>query len=187
MGEPRPAVFLDRDGTINAEVNYLDTPDEFRLLSGAAKAIRRLNRAGWPVVVISNQSGIARGYFTYETLEAIHGRMQAALARVGARLDGIYVCPHHPDDGCPCRKPGTALFEQAAHELGLDVPRSVTIGDKFSDLEPGRRLGSHTVLVLTGHGKTEWARRQEWQPDAVLPDLQTAVEWLLTTRMEFAD
>ena len=177
----RPVAFLDRDGTINEEKIYLSHPADFHLLPGAAQAIKRLNRAGWAVVVVTNQSGLARGYFSPETLQAIHRRLEQALAQAGAGVDGIYLCPHHPDDGCTCRKPGTALFKQAAADMDLDLRHSVIIGDKMSDLEPGSRLGCKTVLVLTGHGTEAWAQRHRWtfQPDVVVKDLAEAVAWLL--------
>jgi len=178
-------VFLDRDGTINEEVEYLSDPRDFCLLPGAGQAIRHFNEVGWAVVVITNQSGIGRGYFTWERLEAIHQRMLEELAAVGAWLDGLYVCPHHPQEGCKCRKPGTALFEQALHDLGCclgsPAPPCVTIGDKMTDLEPGRKLGCATVLVLTGHGAEQVINRAKWSfaPDAILPDLNAAAEWLM--------
>jgi histidinol-phosphate phosphatase family protein len=178
----RPAVFLDRDGTINEERIYLRDPAEFKLLPGAGQAIRRLNQAGWAVVVVSNQSGLARGYFSAETLAAIHQRLTQDLAREEAYLDGIYVCPHQPADGCACRKPGLALFEQAARELSLNLAESVFIGDKMTDLQPGYRLGRPTTLVLTGHGQAEWAQREIWDftPSMVVDSLVAAVDWLLS-------
>ena len=148
----RPAIFLDRDGTINQEVNYLDDPGRLELLPGAAETIARWNTEGWAVVLITNQAGIGRGYFTRETVEAIHVRMRTLLAEKGARLDAIYVCPHHPDEKCVCRKPQIYLFEQAASDLNLDLGRSYLIGDKLSDLLPARQLGSRAILVRTGHG-----------------------------------
>jgi|SRR5688572_231658 len=180
----RPVAFLDRDGTINEEKHYLSDPAEFRLLPGVAQAIRRLNQAGWAVVVITNQSGLARGYFSWETLEAIHQRLQEELARAEAHVDAIYICPHHPEAGCSCRKPSPAMFEQAARELNLDLQRSAVIGDKQSDLQPGHILGSRTVLVLTGHGQAEWQQRDKWgvKPDLVAPSLVEAVNWLLDRR-----
>lgn len=178
----QPVVFLDRDGTINEEKIYLSSPDDLRLIPGAAQAIKRLNQAGWAVVLITNQSGIGRGYFSLETLEAIHQRLEDELAEVGAHLDGVYVCPHCPDDGCACRKPATLLFEQAIRDLDLDPHQAVAIGDKASDLEPGHRLGYRTILVLTGHGQTQWTQRELWNfaPDVVVADLEAAVEHILT-------
>jgi len=175
------AVFLDRDGTINEEVNYLSSAEQFRLLPGAGEAIRMLNQRGWRVIVITNQSGLARGYLTEEELARIHHQMKADLDREGAHIDGIYVCPHHPDDGCPCRKPGTALFEGAAQEFDIDFSRSCAVGDKMADLLPGARLGCHTILLLTGHGPEELETRDAWEvePDYMASDLLSAVRWIL--------
>ena len=182
----RAVVFLDRDGTINEEVEYLSDPHDFRLLPGAGQAIRHFNEVGWAVVVITNQSGIGRGYFTWERLEAIHQRMLEDLAAVGAWLDGLYVCPHRPDEGCKCRKPETGLFEQALLALGLTLPPCVAIGDKMTDLEPGRKLGCTTVLVLTGHGARELENQATWpfEPDAILPDLDAAADRFLHWKKE---
>jgi len=175
------AVFLDRDGTINEEVIYLSCVEQFRLLPGAGDAIRSLNQRGWPVIVITNQSGLARGYFSDKELSLVHLKMKAALNREGAHLDGVYVCPHQPEDGCSCRKPGTALFEQAAQEFDIDLSKSYAIGDKMTDLLPGARLGCRTVLVLTGHGQEQLENRDGWEvePDHITPDLLTAVQWIL--------
>ncbi len=179
----RPVAFLDRDGTINEERVYLSHPDGFCLLPGAAQAIGRLNQAGWAVVVVTNQSGLARGYFTEEILQAIHRQFEQDLAAAEAWVDAIYFCPHHPDDGCTCRKPGVALFEQAARDLKLDLNGSIFVGDKFSDLQPGHQLGRPTALVLTGHGRQEWLRAetQNFKPDIVVDSLVEAVNWLLNT------
>lgn len=148
----RPAIFLDRDGTVNREVNYLSDPADFELLPGAADTIAQWNGQGWAVVLVTNQSGVGRGYFTLDAVNVIHDLMRKELEQAGARLDGIYLCPHHPDFGCSCRKPGTALFEKAASDLGLDLARSYFIGDKLSDLLPAREFEARAVLVRTGHG-----------------------------------
>jgi histidinol-phosphate phosphatase family protein len=161
----------------------LSDPADCHLIPGVATAIKRLNQTGWAVVVVTNQSGLARGYFSSETLAAIHRRLEQDLAREGAHLDGIYVCPHHPADGCACRKPGPVLFEQAAQELGLDLDQSVFIGDMISDLQPGYHWGRPTALVLTGHGREQWARQDAWgfRPHIVVNSLVEAVEWLLSS------
>jgi len=176
------AVFLDRDGVINKEVNYLRRPEDWSLIARAAAAIRLLRKHGWRVVVVTNQSGVARGYYTEADVAAIHERMRRELARAGTRVDGVYFCPHHPDVGCACRKPGTALFERAATELDLDLVSSYYVGDKVADLLPGRTLGGHTVLVLTGYGKQELERAQEqgFRPDYVAGDLYAAAEWIVS-------
>jgi D-glycero-D-manno-heptose 1,7-bisphosphate phosphatase len=155
----RPAVFLDRDGTLIEEVNYLAHPDQVRLLPGAAEAVARLNGLGIPVVVVTNQAGVARGYFPASRVAEVHARLDALLRADGARIDGYYVCPHHPTAGvgayridCACRKPSPGLLRRAAAELGLDLGRSCMIGDKGSDLEAGARAGCRPVLVRTGYG-----------------------------------
>ena len=175
------AVFLDRDGTINEEVVYLCSAEQFKLLPGAGEAIRILNQTGWLVIVVTNQSALARGYFTAEELALVHQKMKAALDREGSRVDGVYVCPHHPDDGCPCRKPRTALFEQAAQEFNVDFSTSYAVGDKMTDLLPGARLGCRTILVLTGHGLEQLENRDQWEvePDCIASDLLSAVRWIL--------
>lgn len=175
------AVFLDRDGVINEEVNYLGRPDEFRLLPRTVGAIRNLRRAGFRVVVVTNQSGLARGYFSRRELDAVHERMRSELARARTRLDGIYICPHHPDDSCQCRKPGIQLFQQAAQDLKLRLDQSYYVGDKLTDLMPGKTLGGRTVLVLTGHGRREQESigRQGFQPDHIATDLYEAAGWII--------
>lgn len=174
-------LFLDRDGTLNEEVNYLSDPADLRILPGVPEAIRRFNAAGWTVVIITNQSGIGRGYFTTETVAAVHAALTAELAAQGARVDAIYVCPHHPDAQCNCRKPKPALYQQALADLELPDALCVAIGDKMTDLEPGRALGCRTILVQTGYG-AELAAHPEmlsFTPDAILPDLWAAAQYLL--------
>ena len=144
------AVFLDRDGTIAEDVNYCRKPEDFRIFPWAPEAIRMLNGAGFKVIVITNQSGIARGYFTEEMLAQIHEKMLKELAEQGARIDGVYYCPHHPDDNCECRKPKTALFQQAAKDFNLDLKTSWVVGDSWRDIEAGRRIGTKTILVKSG-------------------------------------
>jgi D-glycero-D-manno-heptose 1,7-bisphosphate phosphatase len=176
----RRAIFLDRDGTLNEEINYLGRVEDFRWLPGAPQAVRILNDQGWAVVLITNQSGIGRGYYTEQDALAVHQHIQAELAQVGAHLDAILYCPHQPDEHCPCRKPQAYLFEQAARDLDLDLAHSYAIGDKLSDLEPGQALGCQTILVLTGHGQTHLrlAHERGFQPDYVATDLANAVEWI---------
>ena len=189
----RPAVFIDRDGTLTEEVGYVNHPARLRLLPRAAEAIRRLNTAGVAAVLVTNQAGIARGYFSEEVLGAVNDALRAQLARAGARLDGLYTCPHHPSEGaapyrahCECRKPRPGLLLRAAAELGLDLARSTMVGDKASDLVPGRAVGAAAVLVLTGYGLGEWEYRRPHfvvAPDHVAGDLLDAVEWALATRV----
>ena len=144
------AVFLDRDGTIARDVHYCRRVDDFELLPTVPEAIRFLNANGFRVVVITNQSGIARRYFTDETLSQIHRKMREELARYDGQVDAVYYCPHHPDDGCDCRKPRTALFLRAAKELDIDFSSSFVVGDMQMDIDAGKALGCKTVLVTTG-------------------------------------
>jgi len=150
------AVFLDRDGTIVEDPGFLYEPGKVRLLPGAAEAIRRLHDAGWLVVTVSNQSGIARGLYDAAAYTAVQRRLGELLAQHGARLDGAYFCPHHPDvtGPCDCRKPGLRLFRDAAAALDLDLVQSYWVGDRVSDIEPARALGAdgHGLLVSTGRG-----------------------------------
>jgi D-glycero-D-manno-heptose 1,7-bisphosphate phosphatase len=173
----RAAVFLDRDGTIIEDVGYLADPGGVRLLPGAAGAIARLNRTGRAVVVVTNQSGIARALLTEDEYLSTEHRLDALLQAEGARLDAHYYCPHHPDLGgpCPCRKPGTLLFERAAEELGLDLQSSWWIGDRLRDILPAETLGGHGILVLTGDGMKE-ASLPEARRFRIAADLDAAAE-----------
>lgn len=185
MGEP--GVLLDRDGTIIEHVEYLDDPERLRLLPGAGAGIRLLNRAGVPVALVTNQAGIARGYFDEDRLAAIHARLGAELARERAWLDRVYYCPHHPTAGsgpysvaCDCRKPGTALLERAAADLGLDLRTSYMLGDSAGDLAAARAAGCVAVLVRTGLGA---ATERELDaglpaPDFVASNLLEAARWI---------
>jgi D-glycero-D-manno-heptose 1,7-bisphosphate phosphatase len=155
----RGAFFLDRDGVIVEEVQYLAQPEQLRLLPGAATAIARLNRAGVPVVVITNQAGVAHGYFPEERVAEVHRRLDEMLAAEGARVDGYYYCPHHPTAevaayraACVCRKPATGMLERAAEELRLDLRQSYVVGDKLSDIQAGLNAGCRPILVCTGYG-----------------------------------
>ena len=156
------AVFLDRDGTVNEQMGYVNHLSRFVLLPGAGQAIRTLNQGGIPVVLVTNQSGLARGYFPKALLETVHEQMKQLLAQEGAYIDAIYVCPHHPEaqvaqyrQNCRCRKPQTGLLDQAAADMQLDLSRSFMVGDRWSDLECGSRAGAAPVLVLTGYGQGE--------------------------------
>ncbi len=183
-----PAVFLDRDGTVCREVGYLSRVEDLELIPGAADAIGRLNRAGWKVVIISNQSGVARGYFTEEVVRRINAALIDLLKAENARVDGIYYCPHHPegkppyDRECDCRKPAPGQVHKAARDLGLDLSRSVVIGDKFSDVQTAHNLGIPGILVRTGYGEEEYRKYgEQWQqpPDFVARDIREAVDWWL--------
>ncbi len=183
----RPAVFLDRDGTIVREVDYLRSSRQLRLLPHAAEAIRRLNDAGLAVVVATNQSGVARGLLTEQDLARVNELLVKRLARHGARLDGIYFCPHHPTAGlkqyrrrCPCRKPAPGMLLRAAQELDLDLGRCFAVGDSRRDLIAGRAAGCRTVLVRTGYGQRTAAESAEPLPaDHMADDLLAAVGWIL--------
>ncbi len=184
------AVFLDRDGTIIEEVGYLDRAERLKMIPGAEKAISKLNQAGIKVVVVTNQSGIARGYFSEACVEEIHERMREELARSGARIDAFYYCPHHPEgsieryrSNCDCRKPGIGLLERAAREHNLDLSSCFVVGDKYADVEAGFRAGSRSILVLTGYGREVYeGQGKAWprQPDHVAEDLSEAADWVLT-------
>jgi D-glycero-D-manno-heptose 1,7-bisphosphate phosphatase len=188
----RGAVFLDRDGVIVEDVHHLSRAEQLALVPGSAAAIRSLNERGVPVVIVTNQSVVARGVMSEVALKIIHEKLFEMLAREGARIDGLYYCPHHPDMGeppyravCACRKPEPGLFLQAAADLDIAFDRSVTIGDSLHDLDAGRRAGCKTnILVLTGHGAEEQAKLgpAEPKPDFIAPDLAMAVHWILERR-----
>lgn len=185
----RPAVFLDRDGTINEQMGYINHISRFILLPRAAAAIRRLNQAGVPVVVVTNQSGLARGYFPESLLTEVHAKMTRQLAEEKAHVDGIYICPHHPEAkeerfraACDCRKPKTGLFTQAARELDIDLKASYVVGDRWSDLKAAAAVEATGVLVLSGYGRGDYqyiGPQQAVQPRHVAEDLYDAVEWIL--------
>lgn len=169
------AAFIDRDGTIAKDVPYCRRPEDFELLPTVPEAINLLNQNGFKVVVVTNQSGIARGYFTEETLAQIHNKMEHELARNGAQVDAIYYCPHHPEDGCDCRKPKTALFQQAVQELGINLNHSFVIGDMQMDIDAGKALGCKTILVATNpQGESDIST----PPDYVANSLLEAAQWI---------
>jgi len=177
-----PAVFLDRDGTINEEMGYINHLIRFRLLPKVVAAIRCLNEAGFKVVIITNQSGAARGYFAASLVDEVHEHLKMMLAAGGAHVDGIYACLHSPQDGCACRKPQPALIHQAARDLDLDLSRSYLVGDRYRDVETATNAGVKGILVLTGYGLGEYEylrEAQSVQPVHVAPDLQEAAEWIL--------
>lgn len=195
MKDERAAVFLDRDGTLVDELGYRGTAQGLRLLPGAGAAVRRLNRAGLPVVLVTNQSGIARGLFDERDLAGVHAALARLLAAEGAHLDLVRHCPHLPPEegvrgdarfvrACECRKPAPGLYLAAAREAGLDLGASWAIGDALRDLEAGRRAGvPRLVLVATGKGAAEQARPEAAAlPHAYVPDLAAAVELVLQGR-----
>ena len=158
------AVFLDRDGVITKDPpHYAHRPEQLELIPGAASSIKTLNDLGVLVIVISNQSGVARGFYTEEDVAIYNKAMEGELQKENGRVDAIYYCPHHPEVGdsrykvsCDCRKPGTGLLELASKEHGIDLERSFLIGDKISDIMAGKGAGASTILVLTGHGEKEF-------------------------------
>ena len=143
----RRCVFIDRDDTVAKDVHYCDSPDRFNLYPGIPEQIKRLNDAGFLVIMITNQSGINRGYFTEETLSKIHDKMVREIEAAGAHLDDIYYCPHRPDENCPCRKPNTLMGERAVRDHNIDVSRSYMVGDSDADMGFGQRLGCRTIRV----------------------------------------
>lgn len=183
---PARAVFLDRDGTLLEEANYLDRIERLVFYPFTVDAVRLLNRAGFAVVVITNQAGIARGIVKESFVADAHAHIAARLARGGARIDAFYYCPHHPDavvpeyrQACDCRKPGSALFTRAAKDLDLDLERSFAVGDRWHDIDAGQRVGARGVLVRTGYGGAEEASAAAHHPAAIVDNLIAAVSWIL--------
>lgn len=178
----RPAVFVDRDGTIAEEVGYLNHVSRFRIFPFVASAIQRLNEAAWPVVVITNQSGVGRGYFPESLVSEVNELMKKQLSKTGATIDAVYYCPHTSADNCSCRKPKTGMLERAAREHSLDLCRSYVVGDRYADIELARNAGARGILVRTGYGEGELAwHAAEWptQPDFVAKHLSEATDWIL--------
>ncbi|MBI2888532.1 MAG: HAD family hydrolase [Candidatus Liptonbacteria bacterium] len=179
----RRAVFLDRDGVINKEVDHLNKVEDLRLLPGAAKSIAELNRMGLLTVIISNQGAVAKGLLTAEGLEKINAELLRRLARRGARIDGVYLCLHHPEGSvkkyrlkCDCRKPNPGMVFQAAKELKIDLKKSFFVGDTTSDMLTGQRAGVATILVETGYGGRD--KKHEVKPDATVKNLLEAVRYI---------
>ena len=172
----RRAAFLDRDGTIIQDTGFVRDPDGVRLIDGSAKAIRRLNEAGWVVVVVTNQSGIARGLLTEQDYDAVAARIGAMLAEHGAHIDASYMCPHHPDvtGPCDCRKPGLKHYRAASETFGIDLANSIFVGDRLSDVEPAKALGGVGILVQTGDGRRARGDAERLRFN-VANDLQEAV------------
>jgi D-glycero-D-manno-heptose 1,7-bisphosphate phosphatase len=181
------AVFLDRDGTIIEEVGYLDRPDRVEFFPWTIDAIRVLNRAGLAVVLVSNQSGIARGFFTEAVVDDVHRRMSEMLEAGGAHIDAYYYCPHHPDGrvpalarACECRKPARGLVDRAVAEFGVDPERSFVVGDRWLDIGLARTVGAKGVLVRTGYGESEEHKAPAGlSADAVVDNLIAASSWIL--------
>ncbi len=173
--DQRRFVLLDRDGTIIVQYEYLNDPDRVELLPGALDGLRRMRDLGLGLIVVTNQSGVARGRISSEELAAIHVRMVELLAAEGIELQQIYVCPHAPDEGCACRKPRSGMVDQAASDWGFDPRQAFVVGDKACDVDLGRAVGATTFLVRTGYGH-DHERRQTCQPDYVVDDLAQVAE-----------
>lgn len=174
-------VFIDRDGTINVNLGYLDNPDNFQIYPGVAEGIKLLQDNGFKIIVITNQSGISRGFFTKEILEKIHKKMMKELSKKGASIDGLYYCPHHPDDNCNCRKPKTGMFEEAIKDHKIDVTESYVIGDRMLDVEAGYKLGCKTVLVPERKEMVKKERGEsKIEPNYICDDFYSAVLWIIT-------
>ena len=171
------AVFLDRDGTIAKDVPYCRRVEDFEILPRVPDAIRLLNQAGYKVVVITNQAGLARGYFTQETLSSIHDKMTSELKKHGASIDAIYVCPHHPDEGCQCRKPSPTLLSRAATDIGLALDRSYMIGDDPKDVGAGKAAGCRTIRLSAD--RNQQGDNPAVPCDHTAADLFEAILWLL--------
>jgi D-glycero-D-manno-heptose 1,7-bisphosphate phosphatase len=178
----RSAVFLDRDGTIAEEVGYLNHLSRFRMLPFAAAAIRRFNEEGLPVVLVTNQSGVGRGYFPESLVHSVHELLTQQLVAEGAHIDAIYYCPHTAAENCACRKPKTAMLVRAAYDHGLDLKRSFVVGDRYADIQLGHNVRALSILVRTGYGEGELAwHAANWPmpPDFIAGDLKDAADWIL--------
>lgn len=178
----RGAVFLDRDGTIGEEMGYVNHIDRFEVFPFAAEAIRWLNAVKIPVIVVTNQSGVARNIFPESLVHEVHKKMVAELAAGGAWIDGVYFCPHKSEDTCECRKPLPGLLHRAAREHELDLAASWVVGDRYADLEMGYAAGGRGILVMTGYGRGEYELHHgAWlrQPDALANNLRDAVTHIL--------
>jgi D-glycero-D-manno-heptose 1,7-bisphosphate phosphatase len=167
----RPAVFLDRDGTLNEEIGYVNHPSRFQVYPWAAEAVRELNRAGFAAVVVTNQSGVARGYFDERMVHLLHEKLRAEIEGGGGELAGIYYCPHHPQgkveeyrEACDCRKPKLGMIQRAVEDLNLDLANSFLVGDRFADIETARRAHLPSVFVLSGYGLGEYEFHRPSRP-----------------------
>jgi D-glycero-D-manno-heptose 1,7-bisphosphate phosphatase len=180
---------MDRDGTISEEVGYVNHPARFRVFPYTADAIKLLNENGWLAIVVTNQAGVARGYFAEDVIVQVHDRLRGELEKAAAKLDAIYYCAHHPSVGeppyrldCDCRKPKTGLIDRAAADFEIDLGRSWMVGDRYGDLELARNAGLHGALVLSGYGRGEWEyQRASWklEPEVVAENLLEAVKLII--------
>lgn len=182
-------VFIDRDGTISEEVGYVNHLSRYQVYPWTAEAVRNFNEAGLKAIVVTNQAGVARGYFTEELVKQVHEKLVAEMKLAGARFDAIYYCPHHPSVGeppyrqsCNCRKPKIGMLERAAAEFGIEVSQSFVIGDRYGDIELAQNAGARSIFVLSGYGLGEYEyQRQNWKrrPDWVARDLLEASQVVL--------
>ena len=189
-GMKRPAVFIDRDGTISEEVGYVNHPSRFRLFPYSAEAIKMLNDNGWLAILITNQAGVARGYFSEDVIVKVHDQLERDLQDGAAKLDAVYYCAHHPTVGeppyrldCDCRKPKTGLIDRAAKDFEIEMSASWVAGDRYSDVELARNAGLHSAFVLSGYGRGEWEYQSaSWKhrPDLVSENLLEAVKTIVT-------
>jgi D-glycero-D-manno-heptose 1,7-bisphosphate phosphatase len=184
------AVFLDRDGTINEEVGYLNSLEQLGLLPQAMAAIKLINASGMKSIVVTNQSGVARGYFTAAFVDEVHRQIQEMLAPYPAHLDAFYFCPHHPEgqgiyrQECSCRKPKPGMLLRAAHDLGIDLGQSYLIGDTRKDMQAALKAGVKAVLVRTGYGREAEAEPSDAAPNYVADDILEAVKWIMRDRQK---
>lgn len=187
----RPAVFIDRDGTISEEVGYVNHPSRFRLFPYSSEAIKILNDSGWLAILITNQAGVARGYFSEDVIASVHDQLKRDLKDGSAQLDAVYYCMHHPTVGeppyrldCDCRKPKTGLIDRAAKDFEIDLTASWMAGDRYSDVELASNAGLHSAFVLSGYGRGEWEyQRESWKfrPNLVCENLLEAVKMIVAT------
>lgn len=186
----RPAVFLDRDGTLIEEAGYLDRLEQLAFFPWAIDAVRLLNRAGYAVVIITNQSGVGRGMYEEQFVRTTHEVIAQRLGEGGAQVDAFYYCPHHPEAtveryrvACDCRKPGSGMLVRAAAELRLDLARSFSVGDKWTDVQAGQAAGARGILVRTGYGRSSEASPIPGvEPAAVVDNVMGAAAWILRER-----
>lgn len=172
-------IFIDRDGTINANVGYIDNITRFKIYPGVGEGIKLLKDHGFKIIVVTNQSGIARGFFSEKTLEEIHKKMKNELSKKYAKIDAIYYCPHHPNEQCDCRKPKTGLLQKAIKDFDIDVTQSYIIGDRMLDIEAGSKIGCKTILVPEDNEKVhEEMEKSKIKPDHICDNFYSAAIWI---------
>ena len=175
-------ICFDRDGTINKEVKYLSKPEDVELYPEVIPALKRLNVAGYGIIVVTNQSGIGRGYYTEEDMHLVNARISNILLEQGVTIEKFYFCPHTPSDGCRCRKPLNGMLSDASVEFGFPKDEITVVGDKICDVELGQSFGGSGVLVRTGHGCEVDLNKEVVEPDYVCEDLLEAVDWILGSK-----